>query len=209
LTDAENIVEGFAPVDLNKNSRISRVSIYWDRSAVGEEDKIASYGRLDIGVDADAEGVNEYNEIAAKTIYSRWLRFGYDTEDAMKLWVKNQCLRLLGQFRDPMPIISLQLELKDSEIKTGGFVKLSTGELQDKDGNDLSLAPFLTIKRERKGNGINLKLLRITPKKYLVIAPGTYDAKDFSTATAAEKEYGAICDTNNMMADGTDGYRIY
>lgn len=209
LSDANNIIKDSTSVDLNKASRISRAAIYWDRTAIGDEDEAASYSRLDIGVDADAEGVNEYNEIAPKTIYSRWLRFGYDTEENMKLWVKNQCLRLIGQFRDPMPLIQLNVEIKDSGIKTGGFVRLTTDEVLDIDGNDLDGAAFLVVKREQKEQKVTLKLLQITPKKYLVIAPADYDSLDFDDATAAQREYGAICDNNNQMTDGTDGYRIY
>jgi len=209
FTDDANIIQGSTQVDLNKKSRISRVSIYWDRIAEGEDDNIDDYNRLDMGVDAEAESVNEYNEIAPKVIYCRWLRFGYDTEEAMKSFVKTQALRLVGQSRDPMPIISFWVELKDSDIKTGSFVKLTTDELQDKDGNDLTSAVFQVIRRQQKKNHIELDLLRITPKKYLIIAPAAYDAKDYDTATETEREYGAISEADTDMANGDPGYRIY
>lgn len=209
LTDSNNIILDSPKIDLNQKSRVSRVSLYWDRTAIGKNDEPANFARLDIAVDSDSESVNEYNEIAEKEIFCRWLRSGYDTEENMATFAKNHPSRLVGQFRDPMPLIDLKLELKDSEIETGDYVRLSTDELQDKDGNDLTLAPFQVVRREQKGFQIDLKLLRITPKKYMIISPAGYSGKDYITATAAEREYGAICDINGLMSNGDDAYKIW
>jgi len=209
LTDEANIIFGSPKVDLNQKSRISRASLYWDRTAVGDNNEPADFIRLDVAVDADAEGINEYNEIAEKEILCRWLRSGYDTEENMATFTKNHPSRLVGQFRDPMPLIDLKLELKDSEIKTGDYLKISTDELQDKNGDDLSLAPFQAVRREKKNNQILLKCLQITPKKYTIIASSGYSSKTYDSATAAEREYGAISDINNLMINGDDGYRIW
>ena len=208
LTDDTEIVSG--SVDLNQASRVSRCSIYWDRSAVGAVDDPASYARLDVAIDSNAEGVNEYNARAEKTIYCRWLRSGYDTEENMNLFVKGQASRIVSQSRDPMPIVTIKTELKSGDgIKTGDYVKLTTDELQDKDGNDLTTAPFQVIKREAEGSIVTMDCLRISPKRYKIISPSSYSTKDYETATAAEREYGAICDTNGLMAGGDDGYRIW
>ena len=210
LTDAANVIEGSCSVDLNHKSRLSRMSIYWDRLAAGDEDERSSYNRVDVGIDAEAESVNEYNSIAEKTLLCRWLRFGYEADEDMKAFARRQCLRLIAQFRDPMPLIKLSLELKDSGIKTGDFVKLSTDEILNPDGSNIEEAPFLVVKREQKLHRIDVTLLRITPKHYMIIAPDSLDAVDWADATEAQREYGAICDTNNQMpSDGSDGYRIY
>ena len=208
LTDTSNIIFNSPKVDLNQDSRVSRVSLYWDRTTIGKNDEPADFARLDLAVDADAECVSEYNEIAEKEIFCRWLFPENDTEENMATFTKNHPSRLVGQLRDPMPIVDLKLELKDSGIKTGDFVKLTTDELQDKNGDDLTLSPFQVVRREKKNNQILIKCLRITPKKYMIIAPAGYSGKDYDSATAAEREYGAISDDNGLMVNGDDGYRI-
>ena len=208
LTDSESIISG--SVDLNQASRISRCSVYWDRTAVGREDEPASYNRLNVVIDAAAESSNEYNEIAEKRILCRWLRAGYETEEKMDAFVRNQAGRIVSQSRDPMPIISVQAEIKDGDgIKTGDFIKITTDELQDRDGNDLTLSPFQVVKREVSGARVNLDCLRLNPKRYCIIAPAGYSTDDYETALSTAREYGALCDPDGLFPGGDDGYRIW
>jgi hypothetical protein len=210
LTDAENIVDKSGSVDLNQDSRISKCSIYWDRYTVGQVDLPNSYKRLTTVIDTAAESINEFGSSVEKAIFCRWLRSGYDTEEIMAAFVKNAASRLVSQSRDPMPIVSIRVERKDGDgVKTGAYVKLSTDEIQDRNGDNLANAPFQVVKREVVGNLINLQCLRLNPKKYMIIAPASYAAKDFETATEAEREYGAISDIHGLMAGGDDGYRIW
>lgn len=211
LSDASGIAEKSGSVDMNTDSRISRCSIYWDRTAIGDVDDTAVYARLTTAVDSSAESVNEYGSMVEKTIMCRWLRSGYETEEAMTSYVRNLASRLVSQARDPMPIIEIGVERKDGDsIKTGAFVKLSTDELQDRNGDDLEGQPFQVIKREKKSEAlIALSCLRMMPKKYCIISPAAYAGKDYETATAAEREYGALSDSHGLMAGGDDGYRIY
>jgi hypothetical protein len=207
LTDEANNIDGSLSVDLNQTSRISRVSLYWDRQTVEDEDKPASYNRLDVAIDADGESANGYNEAAEKIIYCRWLRQGYVTEETMNAFAANAASRIVSGNKDPMPILTLDLEMKDGAVKTGDYAKISTGAMQDASGNDLSSAVFQVVRRERKGNKINLKCLMLPTKKYCIVSPASYSAK--ATATAAEREYGAICNANGDMSNGDYGYRAW
>jgi hypothetical protein len=209
LTDEANNIGGSQAVDLNQGSRISRVSLYWDRKAVEDEEKPASYNRLDVAIDADGEGANGYNEVAEKIIYCRWLRQGYEPEETMNAFAANLASRIVSGNKDPMPILTVDLEMKDESVKTGDHAKISTAALQDADGEDLSSAVFQIVRRERKGNKISLKCLRLPTKKYCIIAPAGYSAKAYATATAAEREYGAICNANGDMSNGDYGYRVW
>jgi len=209
ISDEENFIDGSVSVDLNQKSRISRVSLYWDRKAVEDEDKPGSYNRLDVVIDADGEGTNGYDEIAEKTIYCRWLRQGYETDEIMAAFAQNTASRLVGANKDPMPLLSFDLEIKDESINTGDYVKVSTAALQEASGEDLEDAPFQVVKRERKGNKVALKCLRLPSKRYCIIAPTAYSAKSYATATAAEREYGAICTANKTMSNNDDGYKIW
>jgi hypothetical protein len=209
LTDDEDILINSCTVDLNQKSLITRCSIYWGKDAIGKGDDAASYSRLTIALDADAEGVNEYNEIAEKKIMSRWINQAVTgTEEDLDHWVAAIACRQVWQNRDPQPILSMDLEIKNAGLLTGNHASVTTAELQDKDGNDYSGVSFQVVRRERKDNKLSLKLLKLTTKRIFYIAPD--DAPDFVDATDAEKmAYGYICDGTGFMADGTEGYYIY
>ena len=210
LTDAANIVEGSTSVDLNQKSKLSRVSLYWDRDAEKKNSETNSFNRLDIAIDAESESVNEDNYISEKQIFCRWLRAGYAQEELVNANAKFMPSRLLGQSRDAMPIVTLSVESKDSGLLTGDYVHLSTDELQDKNGNDYFYVPAIVTKREQKDkNQIVLKIQQLSAKKFCIIAPSTYDAKEYDTAENSEREYGWVCDNNNLMPNGDDGYRIW
>ncbi|MFA5100532.1 MAG: hypothetical protein WC547_06600, partial [Candidatus Omnitrophota bacterium] len=209
LTDNDDILDGSCSVDLNQQSLITRCSLYWDKNVTGAEDEASSYGRLDVAVDADAEGVNEYNQESEKKIMSRWLHSDVTgTEEEINAWVTAVVSRQVWQHRDPMPLLSLDVEIKDSGLLTGQHAQISTDELQDADGNDLSGVTFQIVRRERKENKLTLKCLRVTDKRICYITPN--DAPDFDVATAAEKlKYGYVCEATGKMADFTEGYVIY
>src|SRR4030067_1015322 len=73
LTDIANIIYDSVSINLNDVSRLTRISVYWNKLIFGSVDEKDSYNRLDIFLDADAEGVNEYNDEKEKVFYSRWL----------------------------------------------------------------------------------------------------------------------------------------
>ena len=239
LTDDENIIDKSASVDLNQKSRISRCALYWDPIPLGKIDEVADYNRLDLAVDADAEGVNEYDEIAEKKIMCRWLNSTLAAEETVNDYVQALVIRQVALHRDPLPLLSMDAEIKDAALLTGQFAKITTDEILNASGSDLTLQPFQIVKRERKPKGIiSLTALRIIQKRYLIISPpAAADEIDWFTAgavaitwfrgvtsvvwpiagailswanaTAAQKEYGAICNTNNLMSDGDFGSRIW
>lgn len=207
LSDEANIVENSASVDLNPKSRISRVLLYWDKSTIGDMAKIESYGRLDITVEADAESDNEYAEVMEKKFFCRWLRSGYVAEEDMAQFIENFSARQVWRQRDAMPLMALYTELKDSDIKTGEYVRLSTDELLQEDGNPLDRAIFQIVKRDPKKHKVSIRVLKITPARIGFIAPDA--TPDYASASEADKEYGFITDNDGLMADGTQGYHIW
>jgi hypothetical protein len=206
LTDAKNIVDNSAAVDLNEGSRITRVSIYWNKDAVGDPEKVPSYARLDIAIDSDAESANEYNDEIKKTFWCRWINSGCDTEENLNAWIGELTGRYVLNRRDAAPIVTLSVEMKDSGLKTGDYVMLSTDELQEIDGNDVSAARFRVIRREEKGDQHTYRLERLPKRRACLINNNA--ANDYDTATDAEKEYGYICDSYGEV-DGEMGYFIF
>jgi hypothetical protein len=210
LNDDANILADSCQVDLNQKSLITRCSIYWDWDLIGDIDDIASFNRLTVAVDTDAEGVNEYNETAEKIIKTRWLRHltTGSTEEEQDSWIGAIAGRKVWQHRGPHPILQLDAELKDSALHTGQYAEITTDELQDVTGADIAAVNFQVVRRERKGDKLTLKCLRLTDRRVCYITPD--DAPDFADATAAQKEiYGFIAAATGKMADFSEGYRIY
>lgn len=207
LTDEANIIHDSASVDLNEKSRITRVLLYWDKTTLGKVDEVMEYSRIDIAVDADAESANEYNEVIEKKFFCRWLRSGYIQEETLARFIKVFIMRQVRRYRDAMPIITLDLEMKDSDIKTGDFAKISTDELLMTDGNPLDKAIFQIIKRDFKGQKINLKVLKFPSRKVALFAPSGTPA--YTSATEAQKEYAFFTGADGKMSNQDDGYYFY
>jgi len=202
--DAENIIDGSASVDLNEESRITRVLLYWDKDTIGDLDDPASFARLDIAVDADAESAAEYNDEVKKEIWSRWLHSDCGTEEALAYWVDEFTGRYLQNRRDAAPIITLSVELKDAGVKTGQYVMLTTDELCEADGTDITKDRFRVTKREQKEAGkYQYKLERMPRRRVAIINED--EAADWDNATDAEKEYGYIGDDYGDL-EGKPGY---
>lgn len=213
ITDDLNIIFDSAAVDLNQESLITRCSIYWDPEAAEAERNENTYRRLTIAVDADAEGAAEYNTVAEKIIKSRWLRHSTtgSTEEEKDNWIASLAGRNVWQARNPAPVITLNVEIKDGSILTGQYLTLTTDELQDVDGNSLTEASFQVISREQIDAGrIKLKCLRLTQQRIGYFAPEA--APDFDDATDAQREaYGYFTLESGKMsnADLTDGYVFF
>lgn len=207
ITDAANIVDNSTNVDLNPSSRISLVVLRWDKDAIGEDDKVSSYGQTTVSVDSEAESANEYGKSAVEELRTRFVEFGFIGDEKLKQYVSSITNRRLWRRRDPLPIINLAVELKDAGIKTGDHVLLSTDELTDSDGNDLSNTVFQVLKRDDRGEQVMLRLRQVSTRKICIIA--TDGTADFDSATYEEKQQGFVSGDDGRMADFSDGYYIY
>ena len=167
LTDEANNVHASGAADLNPDSRVSRVVVYWDqRSVIGDADDETNYRRLHIAVDADGEGENAYGEEAEKILYCRWMRTGEHSEEEMTGFIGDLAARRVINQKEARPIIKVAVEIKDSEIRTGGYVRLTTGELQDIEGSPVTLRPVSS--REKGG----------TKGRHQPVPHGTAEAKN-------------------------------
>jgi hypothetical protein len=210
ITDTANILADSGSVDLNQKGLVTRCSLYWDKDALGKEDDAASYARLTLALDADAEGVNEYNQVAEKKIMSRWVHSGVtgSTEESLDGWITSVACRAVWMNRDPLPLLNIDVAVKDGDLATGKYAMISTDELQDAGGDDLADEVFQVVKREKKGDRITLKCLRMVSKKICYFAPA--GTPDYDDATAEERQkYGYFTGADGRMADGTGGYNFY
>ncbi len=207
ITDEFHIIENSGSVDINEDSRITRLSLYWDKITLGDVDKPESYNRLDIGIEAGAESGNEYAESIEKEIFCRWIRQGYFQEELLTDYISSLVARYVIYRRDASPLIDFDLELKDSDIKTGDFLKLSTDELLAIDGKSIDKTRFQIVKREQKGNIFRVIAQRMPIKPVFLIALDATPGR--ANATEADREYGFICADNGLMPDDKPAYNIY
>ena len=206
LTDAANVRINSASVDLNQKSRLSRVLLYWNKPTLTDLDAYEEYGRLDMAVDADAEGSGEYGEIAEKVVGCRWLHDDLGTEEELDAFVTTHTTRRVWMQRDPLPILKLDVELKDAGILTGDYVDLTTDEVQAITGADLS-AVWEVTKRAEQGGTVTLTLLECKPNMIAYIAAN--DAPDHDDATATQRrEYAYCCDDLGEVT-GLPGYFLW
>lgn len=202
--DAEHIIDGSVSVDLNEESRVTRVVMYWDKDAIGDLEEQASYARMDMAIDGDAESANEYNGVKKKEIWCRWLHSDSGTAEELAYWTDEFLGRYLMNRRDAAPLITLEVERKDSAVKTGEYVMLTTDDLCDVDGSDITNERFRVIRREQKEAGkYQYKLERMPRRRVALI--NEEGAADWDDATDAEKEYGYFGDDYGDL-DGKPGY---
>lgn len=212
ITDAQNIVLHSGAVDLNDDERLTRMSVYWDFNHIGKLDDNEDFARLDVFINTDAESSDFYGEDTEREVRSRWLHSPAvdDDKPAFQRKVRNWLARTVWRRLVAPWQISLEVELKDSEIETGDYVLLSTDEILDRNGDPLSEVPMLVTKRERIGQTIKLRLMRMSPKRVCYVAPNA--SPDYSAADADDKQYGFISSNapneGFMNQENEDGYHI-
>lgn len=208
LTDPGNIIEKTLKPDLNAKSRVGSIVLYWGKGPGKKDNEPASYQYWDIFEDGDGNSANAYNEDNQQKIFCRWLSRSYMDEDLVTAFIRRVGARMLRLKKNPMPILSFAVTLKDGDIKTGEFVTITTSALQEADGSDVS-GIFQIIRRDRKATRVECKAIRYPKSSRIFFIQSATGAADYTSADAARKEYGFICGSDGLMSDGDEGYRIY
>lgn len=208
LRGSENIKASPAPVpDLNEKSRYTRTTAYWEPKIFGKISEPDDYYRIYKSPDIDIEGPNGLGEEREKIIYCRWISLRFLQEEAASQFMKLVVMRRTRNLREPMPQITCEAGLKDSDVLTGDFVKLSTSRLQNVDGSGYSDVACFIAKREPVKEGIKLTIQRAPRRRVCIIAPPGTPA--YTQATAAQREYGFLCSADGRMSNGDEPYTIY
>lgn len=212
ISDDNSIIYKSGNVDLNQDSRLSRCAIYYNYSVTGDPDEPASYERIAAAIDIDAESSNEYGEISDKRFYCPWLHSSDGVSSAYDRYAANLVKRKLMRYRNPLKQINIAVEVKDSSIHTGDFVRITTDELLLTNGESLSSASYEVVRRDQRNESqINLKLQQTPDRRIGVISPTAYGGANtcYTTAGSSEREYAWICSTQGFMGNYDQGYRIY
>ncbi len=208
LKGSENIKADPAPtMDLNEKSRYTRTTIYWDQKLFGKIDEPNDYYRIYKSPDIDVEGPNGLAEEREKKIFCRWVSLRYLQEEVASKFMKQTVMRRTRNLRDPMPAFSCEVGMTDGDILTGDFAKLSTTRMQNADGTPWSDVVCMVTRREPVKDGLKLIIQRAPLRRVCIIAPSGTPA--YAQASAAQREYAFLCNSNGKMSNGDEAYTLY
>jgi len=190
-------------VDRNEASRVSRVFVYYNHRVPADEKKPEGFKNAYIAVDAAAEGSDQYNAPATKTIFSRWI-----ATDAVASTIAT---RLLNRYRDPASRYAVTVELKDSGVRPADLVGLSTSQVLGVDGTPVTRNTQVLKSQPRDGGQVDYTLQDAGfgyGSRFGFIAPASQP--DWDSASAGQKVYAYIGDTNNELGTANDaGFVVY
>ena len=204
FTNAANFLKGSVSVDMNDQSRINTVSLYWGKTAIGKDDEVSSYSREDIAVD----GEDFYEQPNDKTIMCRWLRTGYLQEEVLQGFIDDTLYRVIRFYCDALPLLKVKVDLQDAAVKTGQYGLVTTDALVGPEGMPFTDVPFQVVKRQPDGSSIELTLQMSPGHMICYITPD--DAPDWDDATEDERrQYGYIADDYGYISGNVPGYEAY
>lgn len=157
ITDDDNIIVNTDSVDFNTEEIFTRFLLYWDRKDVTKaQSEKENFNNLYFEVDADAESVNMYNDEIPDEKTTVWINSDCGTTTEITAYLTSVMNKKAKRCRMPRAKFSFDVELKDSAIKTGHRIALSSNAFNDINGNDYSGKVAEVIKKEPKGNRIAL-----------------------------------------------------
>jgi len=201
INDDVNIINDSMGVKDEEKSRISEVIVRYGQFDPVEENKDENFSNVYAQIDTDAEGANEYGIKSTLEINSRWI-----TTSGAALEIAGRTLNL---FATTPRRISFSLDAKDSLIRTGDVITVSSRGIQDTDGAQLALK-FLITKRLEKIQGTTYTYEGLEFGLGSKIGDiGANTLLDYTAESEANQaDYIFISDDLGFMSNGDDGYKI-
>jgi len=217
LTDDANIVINSDSLNQNEESRFTRNYLLWSYKPVTDFDKGKNFARREALIDLDLESSNAYGEETLDIHKTRFFREGIMSQAGQNTFVQNRQLRWLANRQEAKPLIDIQVEYKDSNIKTGDFVRVGTDLFTDCLGNPVTTATCQVIKRTITGNKVKLRLEKQRDNKTAFIQDSTSadGSSDYTVASESQRNYGFISvadsasSTAAVMGNSEPAYLIY
>lgn len=197
LTDTNAIIKNTVNITVLEDLRRTRHQIWYGMvSPVEDDGEAKNFSRLRLHVDADAESANEYNDVRAEVVYSKW----FDDNDAA---MGTLASRRIGYYRDAPRNIEIKVDAKDADIREGDYVDVDTYGFTDETGAAETARCIVLRRRDERGK-ISLKLRVLNfGFRYAFIAPdGT---GDYPT----DPQWAHINPDSEVFPDGTPGYQAF
>ena len=161
--DDDNIIYNSCASSYNEKDRYTRISLAWFRTNLLEDLKNTdTYKRITISASADTEGPNDMNAEVLLQTYTSFINEDCDEETVLATYVDALLLAKLTRIIKHKQIFECELELKDSGLKVGDYVGLTTNEFQNTDGSGFTEVTFqITYKDVVNENKFKIKLEKV------------------------------------------------
>ncbi|PHR57291.1 MAG: hypothetical protein COA44_06215 [Arcobacter sp.] len=203
VSDKFNILENSMSIQNDDSKRFSEIWVYSGVKNWAETSEIEDFTKLHIKADLEKEGEDQYGDRRIKKVMSRW--FTLDTHSTIFTE------RYMLMSKDTPKVITLQLDAKEHEVKTGDFLDVSTRLVLDATGSPTGQRYHVTeVKEVVLGHSMQVTAMTsgfAIDIRYGYIAPN--GVPNYSEATAAQRDGMAFISPNNgLFLDGTEAYKI-
>lgn len=205
VDENSNIVAESLRVERDPAQRLSQVWFFYrQNNPVEDLEDPANYSRLNIRADLEAESELQYGESRISKIYSRW----FTAANAGQVITTGT--QLLLRYRDNPLIVTLSLDAKDRDLKTGDVVRVTHRSIVDETGQPIpTLLQVIKTHETEQGHKVEYKCQVFGfVQRYSFIMDN--DAPDYDEATDEQKNAGMWISENEApyFPDGSDAYRI-
>lgn len=201
INDVDNILDGSLTIKDDESKRISEVIVYYNQIDPTEELKKKNFSNIYASLDSDAESTNEYGVKSTIDIVSRW-----QTASGAVIEVGGRTLNL---YASTPRMAKFRLDAKDSDLKAGDIVAISSRSIQSTTGESLPVNFLVTKKAEVElGSTYEYEALEFAiGGKVGYVGPDTLS--DYTLESAANQAaYGFISQDDGEMTNGDEGYKI-
>lgn len=148
LTDVSHFIENSVEVETDLEARLSRVVVGWDLIPGQGGDVLGDYAQAGLALNPAQEGPGAHGTIRDRIILSRWIRAS-DTGRG-----QSTAAKILARFINGARIVVGSLEAKDDDnVTLGGFVYVTTAQIQKPDGTTDGMKIMLVVRKERQADG--------------------------------------------------------
>lgn len=205
VDEDSNIVAESVRVDRDPDQRLSQVWFFYrQNNPVEDLEDPANYGRLSIRADLEAETDLQYGESRIAKIYSRWFTAANSGQ------VITTGTQLLLRYRDNPLIVTLSLDAKDRDLKTGDVVRVTHRSIVDETGQPIpTLLQVIKTHESAPGHKVDYKcqVFGFIQRYGFIMAN---DAPSYEDSTEDQRNNGMWISENEepYFPDGSDAYRI-
>ena len=204
LTDDDNIELLTPKVDRKPDERITRVDVLYNPRDPVEATDFSNAANRRIRIDAEMESDDAGGDgVMPLRIESRWIRTNTNA-----LRVASSIMR---QYRLPPKYVTLRIDAKDREIKTGDVIDLTTRLILDTEGQPVQLRWIVKKCHDvTPGTRLELKLQSYQyDGRFFIIMPN--GSPSYADATPAQRvNAGYISDdATGRMPNGDEPYLIF
>jgi hypothetical protein len=159
INDSDTIIKDSVSIDLNDESRLTRLLIYYERDNKEEAlDEPQAYARGMQSKDVDLEKV-AFKEMTDKEMYFAWVSYAGNDKTAVDTYMEAITEAMVNRLKTAPILFDLSVEIKDMDLLTADILELTTDEVQDVYGAAITDVKYRIVKRSPDGdNRIKLTL---------------------------------------------------